>query len=108
MDIIDNEEDTTIFNDLDSFIVYFDPDSEPLECVARLYVATRLDKIRTNKNEKELNQIGKHFILEYINNNISLDLMLNALYNYINFNNKLPSIKTVKDIVAFLDDYAEE
>ena len=103
---MNSEEYTSIFDDFDEYVYIFDKDPEIN--ILRMYVALRLNILREQYHDNELTEVGQEFVEQYLNNDISLDLMLNALYNYINHNNRLPTLKMVQDITAFLEDYAEE
>ena len=81
------------------------------EFIIKLYTAYRLFPI-ANKydiSENRYDNICELIITQYLENDISLDFLINAVYNYININKHSPSDKLLsEDVSALLEDYAEE
>lgn len=96
-------QDFQIINSLD--------DEETEEMVAYLYLAIRLKPLLKNKTfkEQDIDTICAALAKHYLNNNVSLDLMINAVYNYINTTKKCPSVIQLNDdIEVFLEDNTDE
>jgi hypothetical protein len=87
-----------------------DDDTYIEEEIILLYIAIRLKPILTKfkLTRDKFDELCEQVIQNYNNENISIDYIINAVYNYINWNNKMPSGKLLtEDIQAFLEDYAE-
>lgn len=99
---------TFCLEDNDMFIL---EDEELLKkFIIKAYVGIRLQPILQDRkiDKKNYNYICDLFTEHFLSDNISLDILINCVYNYININNKCPSQKTFSDIQAFLEDYNEE
>ena len=78
--------------------------------LTRLYVGIRLNKImdKADVSIYTYNMICDTLHNAYVKDNYSLDKMIDAVYNYINYNTVAPTFFILKDIQAFLEDYCEE
>lgn len=81
-----------------------------MEYIAKAYLGMRLQPILDKRkiDKKSFNYICEIFAEYFLEENISLDILINSLYNYINANHKCPSEHSLADIQAFIEDYAEE
>ena len=86
-------------------------DDEVVETVTYLYLAIRLKPLLTKDYAKiyQINMISKTLADNYLEHNLSLDLMINAVYNYINETKKCPSLYQINEdnIEDFLEKYSE-
>ena len=81
------------------------------EDIVYLYLAIRLKPLLNvaGINKNRLNKIAELFADNYFDKELSLDLMINALYNYINATKTAPSNRLLSDdIETLLEDYLEE
>lgn len=78
------------------------------DTLVKLYTGIRLQKlVNAGKiSVKQYNNLCDTFCQEYETNDISLDIMINALYNYINEYDSCPKDAVIKDIRAFLEDFS--
>ena len=86
-------------------------DSLVEEEIIYLYLAMRLKPLVgfAGINANRVNNIANFFADNYQEQGISLDLMVNALYNYINATKTCPSDRLLSDdIVTLLEDYLEK
>lgn len=97
---------------LDDFII--DSDcielDEVEETIIYLYLAMRLNPLngKLDINENRINNIANILADNYFDKEISLDLMINAIYNYINTTSHSPSDQLLSDdIESFLTKYSE-
>lgn len=84
-------------------------DDEIEETVVYLYLAVRLKPLinQAGMNENRINNICDFFAAHYFESDISLDLMINSLYNYINEEKQCPSnLLLTENIEEFLDNYS--
>lgn len=92
--------------------VYYDNDEDEAdEYIINLYLATRLKSLMSKAgiSQAQLNNICSILADNYFDYEISLDIMINAIYNYINATKQCPSDEILSDgIEAFLKEYAEE
>lgn len=80
------------------------------EDIVYLYLAIRLKPLigTAGISENRINNIATFLAEHYFDKEISLDLMINAIYNYINATKNCPSDKLLTDdIEALLEDYTE-
>lgn len=79
------------------------------EFIAKAYLGMRLNPLleKRKMDKKTFNSTCELFTEYFLEENISLDILINCLYNYINTNHKCPSEKYLSDIQAFLEDYSE-
>lgn len=85
--------------------------NEAEEYIIKYYLVIRLNPLLNTAgiNRNKLNNIIDFFTDNYLDYNYSLDIMVNALYNYINKKKTCPSNKSLSDdIETFLKDYANE
>lgn len=77
---------------------------------AKVYVGVRLKPLldKDKLNAEQFDSICDLFTECFLEQNISLDILINCLYNFINRYHKCPSDKRLSDIQAFLEDYSEE
>ena len=77
---------------------------------AKVYVGVRLKPLldKNKVDAEQFDNICDLFTECFIEQNISLDILINCLYNYINRYHKCPSDKRLSDIQAFLEDYSKE
>ena len=90
-------------------IVTSQDDDEIEETIVYLYLAMRLKPLinQAGMNENRINNICDFFAEHYFESEISLDYMINSLYNYINEKNETPSnILLTDNIQEFLTKYA--
>lgn len=81
------------------------------EMIVKAYAGWRLKPLigHLDISEKRYNNIVELIIEKYLEEDYSLDLIINAVYNYINSNKHSPSDRLLTDdIEALLQDYAEE
>lgn len=81
------------------------------ESIIYCYVGLRLKPLVgiAGLSANRINNIAEHIIKNYTEKEISLDYMINAIYNFVNYNKYGPSDRYLTDdIEAFLEDYAEE
>lgn len=84
-------------DDIDELVIYY-------------YLGVRLKPLIGIKNitDKKVNQISNIFAKHYFTKNISIDILVNALYNYVNIQGTCPGPKFLDDdIEIFLKAYAE-
>ena len=100
---------------LDEYKTYLETycmdEDEAEEYIIHLYLAVRLRPLlnKAGINANRLNNICSMLVDQYLDYEISLDIMINAIYNYINATKTCPSDKLLSDdIEAFLKEYAEE
>ena len=79
------------------------------EFIAKAYLGMRLNPLleKRKMDKKTFNSTCELFTEYFLEENISLDILINCLYNYINTNHKCPSEQYLSDIQAFLEDYSE-
>lgn len=85
-------------------------DDEIEETVVFLYLAIRLKPLlgKYKINENKINNIASFLADYYFDKSISLDIMINSIYNYINQHKKYPPDKVMSDnIEILLNKYAE-
>lgn len=102
IEALDELQDFQIVNSYDEL--------ETAEMVTYLYLAMRIKPlVEKNKISKyEANTICKTLADNFIEEDISLDLMINAVYNYINKTNMCPTIYQLNEALeTFLEDYCE-
>ena len=100
---------------LEAFQITYNIDKTDIESTTEeitvLYVAMRLEPIIGvyDINENRYNNICNNVVNANMQHNISLDLIINSVYNYINEEKHGPSDKLLTtDIEKFLEDYSEE
>lgn len=81
--------------------------AETEEDIIYLYLAFRLNPLvgKYDCSENRINNICEIFAQHYLEQDISLDLMINSLYNYINTNKHGPADALLEDIFALLEDW---
>lgn len=88
-----------------------DSDEIAEEQIVMLYLAIRLKPLLGKHyiTEEDINDYAEELSNQYFTNRISLDLMINAIYNYINCNRVSPDLCDLQqDIIEFLETYNEE
>lgn len=103
IDAFDNFEEYALINGMD--------DDEAEEGIVYLYLATRLKPLLAinSVTKPVLNNICEIFADHYFDKEVSLDLMINALYNYINDKGSIPLLYLLEsNIEKFLQDNLEE
>lgn len=86
-------------------------EDEAEEGIIFLYLATRLKPLLSygSITKPTLNNVCEIFADHYFDYGVSLDLMINALYNYVNDKGSLPLLYTLENnINNFLADNLEE
>lgn len=87
-------------------------EDETQEMVVYLYLAVRLKPLldKENLEEQDVDTISNVLANNYLEHNLSLDLMINAVYNYINSTKMCPSVYQLNssNIEKFLEDNYEE
>lgn len=98
--------------ELDNYKIMYDADEEIVEeSIIYCYLAVRLLPLKGTAGitENRINNIAEFLANHYNNDGLSLDLMINSIYNYINFNKNCPSDKLLTDdIESLLEDYSED
>lgn len=98
--------------ELNNYKIMYSTDEEIVEeSVIYCYLAIRLLPLKGTAGitENKINNIATFLANHYYNNELSLDLMINSIYNYINFNKSCPSDKLLTDdIESLLEDYSED
>lgn len=92
-----------------AIMLSLDEDTDLEEYIVTYYTAMRLKPLMEldNINENYINNIADHLIDNYFIYGYSLDLMINAIYNYANKNKRCPSNKLLTDdIEILLKEYA--
>lgn len=87
----------------------FDNNDELEENIIYLYMAIRLKPLLNHKSitTKVIDDIANYLADAYFDYEYSLDLMINAVYNFINQNKTYPSPNLLSDnIETFLQEYA--
>ena len=100
---LDELQDFQIMNSYD--------EDETQEMVVYLYLAVRLKPLLDKKlEEQDVDTISNALANNYLEHNLSLDLMINAVYNYINSTKMCPSVHQLNssNIEKFLEDNYEE
>lgn len=80
------------------------------EEIAYLYTGIRLKPIygKLKITKSEFDTLCIDIVNQYLNNDYSLDCMINAVYNYINKENDYPASVTLNDgIESFLLNYCK-
>lgn len=80
------------------------------EEIVNLYCATRLRHLLeiAGITKNRLNNIIEILVDHYFDHDISLDYMINAIYNYVNATKQCPSDKLLTtEIDTFINDYNE-
>lgn len=86
-------------------------EDETQEMVVYLYLAVRLKPLLDkNLEEQDVDTISNVLANNYLEHNLSLDLMINAVYNYINSTKMCPSVYQLNpsNIEKFLEDNYEK
>lgn len=81
------------------------------ETVIYGYIAIRLKPLlgKYNVSKDRINELCKHIAQNYYDRNVSIDYLVNAVYNYINQKHKSPSDNLLTtNLTEFLEDFAEE
>lgn len=97
-----------IINDLAIVMNLNEDDTQ--EYIIKGYLALRLLPLKgiVGISENRINNIADFLYELHINHEYSLDIMINAIYNYINATKCCPSDKLLTDdIETLLEDYAE-
>lgn len=100
---LDEYEDFLVLNCLD--------EEEAEERIMYVYAAVRLKPLigKAGINENRVNNICNLIIDQYFDYEISLDLIINAIYNYVNATKHCPSDKLLSDdIESFLEEYCQQ
>lgn len=85
-------------------------DDEIEETVVFLYLGIRLKPLlgKYNINKDKINEIATQLADNYFDESLSLDLMINSIYNYINKHKQCPSDILLSDnIEILLSNYLE-
>lgn len=97
-------------DELDNYIVMNSYDEDEAEEMALyLYCAVRLKPLigHAGINVNRADNIASFLVNNYLQDDLSLDLMINAVYNYINSTRTCPSDTLLSDnIETLLEDYA--
>ena len=94
----------------DLAVVSAQDDDEIEETVIFLYLGIRLKPLlgKYNINEDKVNEIATQLADNYFDKSLSLDLMINSIYNYINNHKQCPSDELLSDnIEILLSNYLE-
>ena len=99
-------------NELSDFKIAYDinDDDTAEETIIYLYLAIRLKPLLgvAKIDGPKINNIADILADHYFDREISLDLLINVVYNYINTHKKCPSERILSDdIEALLKEYAE-
>lgn len=87
-------------------IVLCQDKDETEELVLHCYIALRLKPLKDTKFKDKIEDLANCILENYYTFEISIDYMINAIYNYINTENKCPSSKMLTDnINDFLETY---
>lgn len=101
------------FDELQDFqIINSYDEDETQEMVVHLYLAVRLKPLLDKKKleEQDIDTISNALANNYLEHDLSLDLMINAVYNYINSTKMCPSVYQLdsSNIEKFLEDNYEK
>lgn len=97
-----------ILNDLSLMLSYDEEKTQ--ECIVKGYIAIRLSPLEgvVGISENRINNMADFLYTLYSKHEYSIDIVINAIYNYINFTKCCPSDKLLTDdIEILLDDYAD-
>lgn len=87
-------------------------EDETQEMVVHLYLAVRLKPLLDKKKleEQDIDTISNALANNYLEHDLSLDLMINAVYNYVNNTKLCPPMYQLNSsyIEKFLEDNYEE
>ena len=85
-------------------------DEKMHKVITRLYLEDRLQPaIKKYKiNKRDYNVMCETLHKHYLEEDYSIDKMLDAVYNYINAHRTIPNKQYLDDILALLEDYSED
>lgn len=86
-------------------------DDETEESIIMMYIAVRLKPLVIKKKitYTDLNNMATTIADHYFDKSLSLDLIINSIYNYINSHNTQPPDELLSDnIEILLENYLEE
>lgn len=96
---------------LEDLAIALNIDSDDVEAhVIDYYLALRLQPLITSAGipARKINKLIDDFAAMYFIDNYSLDILINAVYNYINTTNELPPDNLLNDnIETFLETYGQ-
>ena len=104
MDLLDDLEDLAIMLNLDN-------DDDLANEIVKYYVIYRTKDLLNNKKvtEDEYKEIVEGVMTNFFLYDISIDLMINSVYNYIEKNKKCPTTALLNDdITVLLENYCTE